>query len=452
MNDQLKHFLPYQRKWILDTAILKLIQKSRQIGISYADAYRSVTLASRKDSRLDIYISSRDRFQAKLYIEDCKHWAEILHMIILDLGEVMLAPDYDASAFVIQFANGRRIYSLSSNPNALAGKRGHVVLDEFALHLDQRLLYRIAKPVTTWGGTLSIISTHRGAATVFNQLVQDILHNGNPMGWSLHTVSIQTAVAQGLVERINQKCATGPTPRHSQSRQQFLDQLRTECIDEEQWLQEYCCIPADESAAFLSYDMINACEDQHMQLLSFAQLQKYLLSQPPNSTQLYLGFDVARKENLAVIYVSEKLGDVLWDRLRIELHNCPFSQLEFELYRLLALPQLKRACIDATGMGIQLAERAKERFGWKVEPITFTPAVKQDLAFSLRAAFEDIKLRIVRDDKLRADLRGLKKEVTTAGNIRFVGETEDSHCDRTWALALCLHAARRRFSAGALIC
>ncbi len=55
------------------------------------------------------------------------------------------------------------------------------------------------------------------------------------------------------------------------------------------------------------------------------------------------------------------------------------------------------------------------------------------------------------DDKLRADLRGLKKEVTVAGNIRFVGESDDSHCDRTWAKALRQHAARNRPTIGARI-
>src|SRR6266478_5674575 len=203
MNDHLKYFLPYQRRWILDLSPLKIMQKSRQVGISYADAYHSVRIVSKKTSRLDVYISSRDRFQAKLYIEDCKHWAEILHEVILDLGEVLLDPDHNASAFVIQFANGRRIYSLSSNPNALAGKRGHVKLDEFALHQDQRLLYRIAKPVTMWGGTLSIISTHRGIDTVFNQIIRDIFERDNPMGWSHHAVSIEQAVRAGLVEKIN---------------------------------------------------------------------------------------------------------------------------------------------------------------------------------------------------------------------------------------------------------
>jgi phage FluMu gp28-like protein len=440
---EFKYFLPYQRDWIRCKHPLKIIQKSRQVGISYADAYHSVILASFRDARLDVYISSRDRFQAKLYIDDCKHWAEILHLVILDLGEILLDADYNASAYVIQFANGRRIYSLSSNPNALAGKRGHVKLDEFALHQDQRLLYRVAKPVTTWGGTLSIISTHRGIGSLFNSIVQDALGQ-NPMGWKLFTVPLEKAVEQGLVEKINQK--TG----RNESRSDYLRRIRAECIDEEQWLQEYCCQPADESAAFFGYDLLNACEDRNLQLMSFKEFEEYLhFSLSTMHSSLFLGMDVARKNNLCVIDVGEKIGDVIYDRVRIELKDKTFTEIETELYRLLALPQLKRACIDATGMGQQLAERAKQRFHYKVEPVTFTATVKEKLAYGLRRDFEERKLRMVYDEALRADLRGLKKEVTFAGNIRFIGETEDSHCDRTWAKALRQHAARTRPTIGA---
>ena len=49
-----------------------------------------------------------------------------------------------------------------------------------------------------------------------------------------------------------------------------------------------------------------------------------------------------------------------------------------------------------------------------------------------------------REEALRADLRGIKKETTSAGNIRFVGETGDSHCDRFWAKALAVHASGKR--------
>src|SRR5438874_8536858 len=249
MNTNDTYFLPYQERWIIDLSPLRIIQKSRQIGITYADAYDSVLKASEKDARLDVWISSRDQAQAKLYLEDCKYWAVFLHVYFLDLGLLILDETTKASAYVLQFANGRRIYCLSSNPNALAGKRGHVKLDEFALHEDQRLLYKVAKPVTTWGGQLSIISTHRGIGTLFNEIIQNILHRGNPMHWRLHTVPIHLAVEQGLVARINKKTGANETDKA------FLDRLQSECIDKEQWDQEYCCIPADESAAFITHDM-----------------------------------------------------------------------------------------------------------------------------------------------------------------------------------------------------
>ena len=152
MNSDLDRlFYLSQRNWILDDSPLKIIVKSRQTGFSWCNAYRLVKLVSAKDARLDAYICSRDLNQARLTLEDCRHWAALLNIGFSDIGEMLLDEDTKASACVLQFANGRRIYSLSSSPNALAGKRGHVTLDEFALHPDQRLLYRVAKPVTTWG-------------------------------------------------------------------------------------------------------------------------------------------------------------------------------------------------------------------------------------------------------------------------------------------------------------
>jgi phage FluMu gp28-like protein len=437
------YFLPYQAAWIKDNSPLKLMEKSRQVGISFADAYDSVMKVATRGARLDVWISSRDETQAKLYLEDCTHWAELLQLAARDLGMVIYDKRASASAYVLEFATGLRIYSLSSNPNALAGKRGHVKLDEFALHQDQRLLFRVAKPVTTWGGQLCVISTHRGAQTVFNELIRGIKEQGNPMGWSLHSVPLQRAVNEGLAERINEKTGREETPAD------FMKRLHAECLDEEQWLQEYCCVPADESTAFITYEMINACEEPELGLKTVSDLEAFMTQQP--SSTLYLGVDVARKKDLCVLDLGEKVGDVVWDRVRIEMQGRTFAEIEAELYRLLKLPQLKRACIDATGMGMQLAERAEARFGWKVEPVTFTAAVKEELAFGLRTDFENRHLRLVPDEKLRADLRGVKKEVTLSGNIRFVGESEESHCDRFWAKALRQHAARYKVEVGGMV-
>ena len=241
--------------------------------------------------------------------------------------------------------------------------------------------------------------------------------------------------------------------------------MRATCVDEEQWTQEFCCIPSDENSAFITYDMIDRnLEPGCLRPFSYLACPKPSSSSNPidstiqrfndltsSSALFYVGVDVARKHDLCVIDVGEKIGDVIWDRLRIELQNKTFSEIESRLYPILALPHVRRACIDATGIGAQLAERARQRFGWKVEPVVFTAAVKEDLAFNLRHAFEDRLLRIDDDPKLHADLRGIKKEVTSAGNIRFVGESEDSHCDRFWAMALRQHAARHRKNFGAIV-
>jgi phage FluMu gp28-like protein len=492
-----KYFYESQRLWIKDNSPLKICVKSRQTGFSWCNCYRLVILVSSRAARLDAFISSRDESQARLQLDDCRHWADLMKIGFADRGEMLFDRATNSSAYVIEFANGRRIYSLSSNPNALAGKRGHVTLDEFALHPDQRLLYRTAKPVTMWGGQLSIISTQRGVNTLFNQIIRSIKEaqksNGtqasacsrltsepacdaaavplSPLAegaqpqtqiladaelppsptassitpvsfgsqWSLHEVPLTKAVDEGIVERINKK--TGK----NESRQEFLARIRGECIDQEQWLREYCCVPSDESAAFFSYDLLDACTDPSLRLLSLAELLTACSIKNQNSkiqNPLYLGLDVGRHHDLCVIDVGEQIDGAIRDRLRLELQNQTYSQIEAQLYPLLALPELKRACIDQTGIGNQLAERAQERFGWKVEPINFTAPLKEELAFALRRDFEDRKLRIPADEKLRADLRGLKKEVSPSGKLRFIGEVEDSHCDRTWAKALRQHAAR----------
>jgi len=125
--------LPTQAAWVTDPWHLRIKEKSRQVGATKTDALDSVLKASPADARFDVWVTSRDDIQARLYLEDCMDWAKILHLAATYLGVLLLDSQNNFSAHVLQFANGRRIYCLSSNPNALAGKRGHVKIDEFAL-------------------------------------------------------------------------------------------------------------------------------------------------------------------------------------------------------------------------------------------------------------------------------------------------------------------------------
>ncbi|MGZ4964096.1 MAG: terminase large subunit domain-containing protein, partial [Limisphaerales bacterium] len=146
------HFLlPYQYKWATDYARLKLAVKARQIGWTWTEAYSLVRRKAQRGAVGDVWISSRDETQARLLVEDCQNFANALHVGARDSRELVFDAD-NSSAYTIEFANNTRIHSMSSNPDAQAGKRGDRGLDEFALHPDPRTLYSIAYPGITGGG------------------------------------------------------------------------------------------------------------------------------------------------------------------------------------------------------------------------------------------------------------------------------------------------------------
>lgn len=422
-------FLPYQSAWITDNSRLKLMEKGRQIGLSWSTAYACDERTAAANARHDQWVSSRDDLQARLFIEDCKMWAKIMNMAAQDLGEQVIDPEKRLSAFVLQFASGKRIHSMSSNPDAQAGKRGSRVLDEFALHPDPRMLWSIAYPGITWGGQMEVISTHRGSHNFFNQLVREIREHGNPKKISLHRVTLQDALDQGFLFKL-QQMLPADDERQAMDEAAYFDLVRSGCADEESFQQEYMCNPADDDVAFLEYDLIASAE--------YASGVDW---QTCTTGRLFAGIDIGRKKDLTVLWILELLGDVLYTRAVIRLQNMRKSDQEKILWPWIA--RCDRTCIDATGLGIGWADDAQDKFGVnRVEAVTFTPKVKEELAYPIRSAMEDKKLRIPYDPQTRAALRMVTKQVTASGNVRFTAErTADGHADEFWALGLAKHAA-----------
>jgi phage FluMu gp28-like protein len=431
-DDPKRVFLPFQRKWIDDKSRLKIMEKSRQIGISWGTAYGCVERTAPAENRHDQWVSSRDEIQARLFLEDCKRFGVMLNTAAKDLGTQVIDEDKKLSAYVLAFKNGKRIHSMSSNPDAQAGKRGGRVLDEFALHPDPRKLYAIAYPGITWGGQLEIVSTHRGSANFFNELVEDVKHRGNPKGFSLHTVTLQDALDQGFLFKL-QQALPADDERMAMDEAEYFEFIRSGCASEEQFLQEYMCRPADDAGAFLTYDMIAGCE--------YRPLDAWEMT--GDERDLFMGVDIGRTSDLTVFWILERVAGSFFTRHLSVMQNRTFSEQEGVLYDLLDNPAIRRCCIDATGLGMQFAERAQEKYGtFRVEPVRFSGPVKEELAYPVRSLFEDKAVKIPKDDQVRADLRGIRKTTTAAGNIRFEADRGASgHSDRFWALALAVHAA-----------
>jgi len=420
------HFLPYQARWLADTSPMKIWEKSRRIGTTYCQAYEDVRDASRQRGSMDVWFSSADESAAKEYIRYCAMWARLLNVAAQDLGELVIDSDKDIKALVVEFATGRRIHGLSSNPTAFRSKGGKVVWDEAAWHRDQDAMWAAAEPVTTWGYPVCALSTHNGKGCWFYRTLDAAKRSGSESLWSVHSTPIGDAVDEGLADKI-----LGRRMREEE-RRRWLEDKRRKVGDEDKWRQEYWCQPVDETTAWLPWDLIIACEHGD------AGVPELYAGGPA-----YVGWDIARRRDLSIIWVGEHVGDTMWTREVVRLHRVPFAAQLDAFDQVMGSYRTVRACLDQTGMGEPIVEEAQRRHGrYRVEGVQFTGTAKQELAVHGKRLFEDRRVRTPADPAVREAHHAVRKVVTAAGNPRFDADrSEAGHADEFWSHMLALHAA-----------
>ncbi len=398
--------LPYQRRWVEDGARFKIGLWARQTGKSFACACEAVRDCLVRPGQLWVCLSAGER-QALEFVEKAKQWARAFEMAFSGHEELRDGAEAVLKAAEIRFRNGSRIIALPANPNTARGYSANLVLDEFAFHEDPDAIWRAIYPSISnplrGEKLLRIVSTPNGRGNKF----YDIWTKSE--AYSKHRVTIHDAIAEGL--------------------QVDADSLKAGLDDPEAWAQEYECEFVDEGGVLLPYEMIAACEHEEA-------------GRPDRGGDgaRYVGVDIGRKHDLTVIWVAERVGDVLWTREVAELRHCPFDAQEAAIAE--RARTSARCAIDATGIGAMLAERLRTRFGYRIEPWTITMQSKGDLMLGLRRAMEERRVRIPISRAVREDLHSLQKVVTSGGSIRYSAErSADGHADRAFALALAIAAA-----------
>lgn len=446
-------WLPYHKRLIEDTSRHVIVEKSRRIGFDYALAYKRTMerITGQKDRH--VWYTSADESAAAEFIEYCAYFLGRVDAVV-DKFEDVLAEAEDSrgpiKAFCIRFPNGARINALSSSPRRMRSKGGDVDISEFAFHDSPGELYAAAQPVMLWGDTMTIGSTHNGEGSAFNGLCKDARlvakgethKGGRPLTpWRHHYIPITVAVEEGLVELINESRGSSFT------REEFLANLRAGCRTEDDWLQEYMCQPSTETSAWLPYDLIRTCEDDDCPAIGEP------LAAVDSEGPRYAGADVGRKHDLTVLSIGQMVGDVLHTRRILTLKNMPIPEQVRVIAGALREAGVQRTCVDATGLGIGLADGLQAELGeYAVEAVTFTGPIKERLAVPVRTRFEDRTIRVPDDSKLREGLHKVRKTVTAAGNVRFdAARDESGHADEFWAVALMIEAAGTSRSVGGAV-
>lgn len=486
------NLLPYQRRWVEDASPLKIVVKGRQIGYSFAATLRAVLRCLERKTPW-IFLSKGER-QSRLLMEKVQEHIRSCGVVAQALESAFFEGTM-IKQLETRFPNGSVIYGLPANPDTARGYSGNVTLDEFAFHADAEKIYAALYPSITRGYSLEIISTPNGQQGKFYELAKaaglvdqvtgyreqvirqltdslsPVTSSRSPVPWSAHRCDIYEAVRQGL--KID------------------LGLLRAGCDDETAWQQEYCCQFVSTTENFFPPELLAAClsaeasTDTPSRLLTSAHgplesSRQSAAGRGHSGFEYYLGIDIGRHHDRTVFWLDEVMecGSLLPlsaaqlaagdaedgkalpyqsggepphsknERLSIArlvetLDRAPFDQQLARVRELLSLtgadgqPLVRRAAIDATGMGAPLAESLQREFGPRVEPVVFTAAVKESLAYRTKRRMEN-RLSLLPDTReIRRAFSAVKKFVTPSGNLRFdAARTEAGHADEFWAKAL----------------
>lgn len=433
--------LDYQQQWIADESQLKVWEKSRRVGATWAEAADAVLIAAAEGGSNYFYISATQDM-AREFIEACAMWARHFDYAASEVSESLYDDGADvadpAKRFIKTYElnfpkTGRRIVALSSRPTNLRGKQGVIGIDEAAFAPELAGLLKAAMAMLLWGDKVRIWSTHDGVENPFNQLIQEI-RAGKRGKATVHRVDFERAVQDGLFRRV---CLRRGKPWTQEGEDEWVASARAFYGDDA--AEELDVVPSQSAGAYLSLALI----EQRMTSTpppegpvivrgkwddAFAYLPEDVrihairgwceeelaphLARLRKDRRHTFGDDFARNRDQSVKVVLEQ-DELLVKRPRlvIELANCPFSsQEQIGKFIVDRLPRFRGGAMDATGNGAALAEAMAQHYGVQmIEQVKLNDGFYLAHMPKLKAELQDGTLTdLPRDAAHSDDLRAIK--------------------------------------------
>lgn len=413
-------FYPFQLKWLLEPSRRACCVKARQIGWSHTTAANGVIWGA-MHGELTTVVSVGQKESDEVLDKVKKH-----ARVLAALGSEMAIPT-TSNATEVHFASGGRIIALPSS--GARGYTGNVILDEFAYHMHPGAVWDATVPAAGLGGfRVRAMSTPNGVGNDFHALIESVRAK-KVKGWKAHEVSIHDAMRDGFPVDL-ENCwsdAKGDPRLFSQLFEcKFLDGL-------------------------LQYLPSEAVNDSRRAAIAYT-----------GKLRCFAGLDIGKTSDhtvLIVIAMDEQAHkQVVWIK---RCKRTDYKALQMAVAQAFASFPIVRLCVDSTGLGSFEADRMVATYKTRVEPVNFTAAVKEDLATALYSNLVHRTLELPeKDDSIKLkngkaieiepgsaqalinDLLKLRREVTSAGNVRYdAARTDEGHADSAWALGLALHAA-----------
>ncbi|WP_372069758.1 hypothetical protein P7L75_01415 (plasmid) [Tistrella mobilis] len=466
--------MPHQRRWIADRSPFKVARKGRRTGITYAEALDSTMLANLRPGAggSHVYYVGDVKDKGLEFVDVCGRLAKFVSGRLLDPDE-FLFEDEDAegrtrmiTAYRIRLASGYQIVGLPGVPARVRGLQGRVVIDEAAFHRQVMAVLEAAMALRIWGGEIRVISTHNGRRNPFNTLVCDVEAGKYPTA-SLHTITFDDAVANGLYERVclikrEEPTLEGKLAWYREVRGMYGN--RTEAMRE-----ELDVIPREGDAVALASYVVESCmvrdpryvvlrwEHEDEQYTYWPQdrrraamaewidrhLRPALIATGLFGGAVALGLDFAmRQDRTALVFGVADTDGKRRMPLLVELRRCPYDQQRQLMEWLRNAVHLRRAILDAGGNGMALAQEVAQFYGRdRVTELMIQDGWLREVFPGFRSAFEARAISIPADQDLASDLGQFREAAGVAripADVRKVGtDGGKRHGDAAVATLLC---------------
>lgn len=465
----------HQREWLEDKSDLKLGEKGRRCGLTYAEALDDTLIAAsaRSAGGSNVFYIGDTKDKGREFIGYVAHFARIVAAELVEVEEFLFEdeqPDGSSryiSAYRVVFASGFRVEALSSRPENIRGLQGVVVIDEAAFHKDVRAVLDAVNALLIWGGRIRVISTHNGVLNPFNELIREAKAGKVP--FSLHFVPFAKSVANGLYRRV---CLIRGKPWTEEGEKAWEAQIRAAYgARTAQMRQELDAIPADAEGAALSRVAIEARTERGVPVVRWQLPDAFKEAPAPQrvaatrefcETKLLphlkhlaaerrhdYGQDFARSGDASSITLNALDQDMTRRaRLVIELRNVPYeTQRDVAFFVLDHTPRLGHAAFDATGNGAYLAEVCRQRFGARVSEVKLSAEWYRQNSPPYIEAFADGSVTIAADDDIVRDHQALQfvgGVIRVPEDMRYKGaDGLDRHGDAAIAGILAFFASRQ---------
>jgi phage FluMu gp28-like protein len=466
-NDEPVVFDPWQEIFLKDKSQFIILLKGRQEGFSFVIAAKKFIelqdLAVKNMTVQFVSYNLQDAMDKIRYINIMAHSMPEKYRKKIKFETKTSIEFYDKGGKTTS-----RLISIACRPPR--GKPGDIVLDECAIYGSRKSkeIYTAALPSITRGGTITIGSTPLGKVGIFYEIYTD---RGNFKNYHRYTVPWWQSSA--LCEDIITARKAGVKDMETEDRVRIFGTttLKNELAanDIQSFQQEYECVFIDSAESFIPLELIydntpgrrkgerdaplwegeGEDPDADIEVRVFKTADDLLAAYSALGRaaidkygRLYMGYDVARRRDAAVIFVIGHLpnGKKL-SVAEIEMRNEKFEFQLDQFRKIMRSLPVVRACIDQTGQGEPLYERLREEFKSKVEGVIFNLESKSILALGVKTGLENYEFLLQNDSKFHRQIHNIKRIAVSGRNFRYDSERDaDGHSDSFWAWALANHA------------